>query len=63
MSRPARLGERPRDSRIDDRGPAHLSASPESGPFRPATTLAPAPTGLLANLSAAALLRTQAPMR
>jgi hypothetical protein len=63
MSWPAVLGERPRGSRIDDRRPVHISTSPETGPFRPATTLAPKPTGLAATSPAAMLLRTRALMR
>ena len=63
MSRLCRLGERPRGVRIDDRRPAHIWASPEPGYFRPAPTTAPSPAGLAATPSAAALLRTLAPMR
>jgi hypothetical protein len=55
MSPLGRLGERLRGSRIDDHRPAHISASPETGRFGSATTLAPSP--------ASTLLRTLAPMR
>jgi hypothetical protein len=57
------LGERLSGSRIDDRRPTHISASPEPNHFRPATTPAPSPAGVAATPPPAALLRTLAPMR
>jgi hypothetical protein len=57
------LGERLRGSRIDDRRPTHISTSPETNHFRPATTPAPSPPGVAATPPPAALLRTLVPMR
>ncbi len=57
MTRSARIGERPSAFRIDDRRPAHMSVSPETDHFRPATTPAPSPAGFAATPPAAALQR------
>jgi hypothetical protein len=57
------VGERPRGARIDDRRPAHISASPETDHFRPVTTAAPCPARLAGASPASVLLRTLAPIR
>jgi hypothetical protein len=63
MSQLCRLGQRLRGSRIDDRRPTPIWASPETGHFRPATTPVPSRAGLAAIPPPAALLRTLALMR
>jgi hypothetical protein len=63
MSRSSVIGERPSGSRIDDLGSTHISVSPETGLFWPATTRAPSAAGLAATPPGSALLHTRAPMR
>jgi len=63
MSFSSPISERPRGSRIDDHGLAHISASPETGHFRLTTTRAPSAAGLAAPPPVSAPLRTLAPMR
>jgi hypothetical protein len=63
MSLRGPLGERLRGSRIDDHRPTHISASPETGHFRPAAASASSPTGPAAIPPVTALLRTRPPMR
>ena len=61
MNRPGLLGERPRGSRIDDRRPTHISASPETAIFgRQPPPRRPGPPRRDATLGA---LAHRAPMR
>ena len=63
MTRSARIDERPSASRIDDRRPAHISASLNPTIFGQQPPPVPSPAGFTATPPAVALLRTLAPMR
>lgn len=63
MSRSAPIDGLPRAPRINDLGPTHTPASPETGQFRPVPSLRPTPPGFASATPASTLLRTRAPMR